>query len=246
MTPQEILRNCRHRPWPLPPGPWIMRQQWNRLLFAHWALPAEPLRALLPRELALDLFDGQCWLAVTPFYLSGLRLRGLPPPPFVFGELNVRTYVTLEGKPGVYFFSLDAGSVLAVFGARAAYALPYFYASMKIECEGDGVHYRCRRSHMGKVAEFEGRYRPLSPPRHAVAGTLEHFLTERYCLYAAEGGRLYRAQIHHAPWPLQDAEAEISRNTMASAAGIQLPHTPPLLHFAHRLDVLVWPPERLK
>ncbi len=246
MTDEEILGRHQHRPWPLPPGPWIMRQRWNRLLFAHWPLPPQSLRALVPSVLALDTFDGQCWVAVTPFYLSGLRPRGWSLPRLSFPELNVRTYVTLQGKPGVFFFSLDAGSVMAVFGARAVYALPYFYARMSMTCAGDAVDYRCRRSRLGTVAEFHGHYQPVSPPRTATPGSLEHFLTERYCLYAVEAGRLYRAEIHHEPWPLQQAEAEIARNTMAAAAGIELPDQPPLLHFARAIDVLVWPPRRLQ
>ncbi|MGZ4840026.1 MAG: YqjF family protein, partial [Terriglobales bacterium] len=163
-----------------------------------------------------------------------------------FPELIVRTYVTRNGKPGVYFFRLDDGSVMAVFGARTIYALPYFYARMKIEHDGDAVRYQCRRSHLKNVAEFQAHYRPVSPPRTSMPGTLEHFLTERYCLYAVEAGRVYRAQIHHLPWPLQAAEAEISRNTIAAAAGIRLPDSTPLLHFARALEVLVWAPERLK
>jgi uncharacterized protein len=223
-----------------------MRQQWNRLLFAHWPLPPQNIRPLVPKQLPLDTFGGRCWVAVTPFYLSGLRPRGVPFGGEAFPELNVRTYVTLNGKPGVYFFSLDAGSVLAVFGARTFYALPYFYARMRINRSGDSVHYRSRRAHMGKVAEFDGRYRPVSPARNADSGSLEHFLTERYCLYAFEAGRLYRADIHHVPWPLQDAQADISRNTMANAAGIQLPDEAPLLHYAEMIEVLIWPPARLQ
>ncbi|MGZ4812829.1 MAG: YqjF family protein [Terriglobales bacterium] len=246
MTAEEILLNHGHLPWPLPRRPWIMRQQWNRLLFAHWALPPEALRPLVPAELALDSFEGRCWVAVTPFHLSGLRPPGLSFGGLSFPELNVRTYVTRDGKPGVYFFSLDAGSVMAVFGARTIYGLPYFYARMKIEYDSDAVRYQCRRSHLGIGAEFQAHYRPVSPPRTSMPGTLEHFLTERYCLYAVEAGRVYRAQIHHLPWPLQAAEAEISRNTMAAAAGIRLPDSTPLLHFARALEVLVWAPERLK
>ncbi len=223
-----------------------MRQQWNRLLFAHWSVPPASLRLLVPKQLQLDTFQGRCWVAVTPFYLSGLRPPGVSFGGLAFPELNVRTYVTLDGKPGVYFFSLDAGSVLAVFGARTFYALPYFYARMRISSSGDSVHYHSRRSHMGRVAEFEGEYRPVSPTRTAVAGSLEHFLTERYCLYAFEADRLYRAEIHHLPWPLQDAHAEISLNTMSTAAGIQLPDEAPLLHYAEKIEVLIWTPERLK
>jgi uncharacterized protein len=225
-----------------------MEQHWYELLFAHWPVAPDALRPLVPPALPLDTYDGRCWVSVTPFRVSSLRPRGLPPPPLgsSFPELNVRTYVTLEDKPGVFFFSLDAGSVAAVFGARMMYALPYFYARMWVKPEADGVAYECRRSHMGVVAEFEGRYRPVSTPRPAQPGTLEHFLVERYCLYTARGPRVYRAQIHHLPWPLQDAEAEIGRNTMAAAARITLPEKPTLLQFARHLQVLVWWPERLK
>ncbi len=246
MRPEEILRNHQHRPWPIPSGPWIMRQRWEKLLFAHWALPPEELRARVPRDLPLDTYGGRCWVAVTPFYLSGLHARGAPLPRFSFPELNVRTYVTLAGKPGVYFFSLDAGSVTAVFGARSVYALPYFYARMRVQADGENIRYCCRRSHLGTVAEFEGSYWPVGAETYSVPGSLEHFLTERYCLYAVEAGRVYRAEIHHLPWPLQKAGAEVVRNTMAAAAGIELPLEPPLLHFASALDVLVWAPERLR
>jgi len=247
MSPEEILAVNEHRPWPLPRQPWIMRQQWNRLLFAHWAIDPAKLRPLVPAMLSLDIRDGRCWVAVTPFYLSGLQPRSLPAIPGMssFPELNVRTYVTLDGKPGVFFFSLDAGAVSAVMGARLFYALPYFYAHMRVRYAADAVHYKCNRRHMGKIAEFDGDYAPVGPASNPSPGSLEQFLTERYCLYAVEAGRLYRAEIHHVPWPLQIAKARIATNTMAQAAGIDLPNDPPLLHFARQLEVLVWTPERL-
>jgi uncharacterized protein YqjF (DUF2071 family) len=224
-----------------------MKQEWHKLLFAHWPLPPDLLRPLVPPMLPLDTYDGQCWVAVTPFVVRGLRARRWPPVPgtSVFPELNVRTYVTVNGKPGVFFFSLDAGVLSAVFGARLLYALPYYYARMAVDIQGEEVTYRCRRTHMGRVSEFEAQYRPVSPAQTAVPGSLEHFLTERYCLYAPEGQRLYCAEIHHLPWPLQAATAEITRNTMAEAAAIFLPAKPPLLHFARQLEVLVWSPQRL-
>ena len=225
-----------------------MRQEWDRLLFAHWAAAAEQLRPLVPAMLDLDMRDGRCWVAVTPFYVSGLRARALPAVPGTssFPELNVRTYVRFDGKPGVYFFSLDAGSISAVMGARMFYALPYFYAQMRVRYAADSVHYVCSRRHKGKTAEFEADYGPTGPSSTAAPGSLEQFLTERYCLYAVEAGRVYRAEIHHVPWPLQPAKATISTNTMAKAAGIELPPEPPLLHFARKLEVLVWAPERLR
>jgi uncharacterized protein len=247
MTAEEILAVNQHRPWPLPQRPWVMRQEWHRLLFAHWAVEPAKVRPLVPPMLELDTREGRCWVAVTPFYLAGLRVRGLPRVPGTssFPELNVRTYVRLNGKPGVYFFSLDAGAVLAVMGARLFYALPYFYAHMRVRYGAESVHYVSSRRHKGKIAEFEADYGPVGSPSTPAPGSLEQFLVERYCLYAVQGRRVYRAEIHHVPWPLQPAKALIATNTVAQAAGIELPSGPPLLHFASYLEVLVWTPERL-
>ena len=229
-----------HRPWPLPAGPWIMVQTWNDLLFAHWPVPVEILEPLVPSALPLDTFDGQCWVAVAPFHMTGIRFRGLPPIPGLssFPELNVRTYVTVGGKPGVYFFSLDAGSRAAVWSARLAYRLPYFCAHMKVGCANGWVTYNSCRN---RRAIFSAIYRPVGAIQLKEPGTLEHWLTERYCLYTVAEKAVYRAEIHHAQWPLQDAEAETTENTMASAAGIELPEVRPVLHFAKRLQVLIWP-----
>jgi uncharacterized protein len=217
-----------------------MQQTWNDLLFAHWAVPHEQLRRLVPAELPLDTYDGQCWVAVAPFHMSGIRGRFMPPIPgaSALPELNVRTYVTYGGKRGVYFFSLDAGSRLAVWGARTFYKLPYFFAEMHVREHEGWTEYNSSR--ISSPAEFRGRYRPVSPVRLRVPGSLEHWLTERYCLYTVSGGAVFRSEIHHAPWPLQDAEAEIQTNTMAAAAGIELSAIP-LLHFSKKLDVLIWP-----
>jgi hypothetical protein len=231
----------------MPSGPWIMKQKWHDLLFAHWALPADALRALVPRELELDLYDGSAWVAVAPFWMSGIRGRHLPPLPFFskFCELNVRTYVRYKGMPGVYFFSLDAGSLPAVLGARATYKLPYFHAAMLVRSAGEEFEYSCRRLQMPRPANFHGRYRPVSSPRVREKGTVENFLTERYCLYTVHRGSVLRAYIHHAPWQLQDAVAEFEINTMAQAAGIMLPESEPLLHFSREIEVLVWWPEKV-
>lgn len=238
------LKHVAHRPWPLPSGPWIMQQTWNDLLFAHWAVPQEQLRALVPRELPLDTFDGRCWVAVAPFHMSGVRGRFMPPIPgtSALPELNVRTYVTYGGKAGVYFFSLDAASRLAVWGARTFYKLPYFFATMHVRDHDGWTQYSSSRS--SSRAEFRGRYRPVSPVQLRKPGSLEHWLTERYCLYTVSEGSVYRSEIHHPQWPLQDSEAEIDTNTMPASAGISLPSAIPLLHFSKRLDVLIWPLKR--
>ena len=222
-----------------------MAQSWHDLLFAHWPIPLEAMRPLVPAQLPLDTFDGTCWIGIVPFHMSGVRSRGLPAFPRVshFAELNVRTYVTLNGKPGVYFFSLDAASSAAVWAARRFYHLPYFQAEMQAEVSRHVMSYQSSRFE-GK-ARFVARYGPVQPVRLREPGTLEHWLTERYCLYAVHENKVWRGDVHHAPWPLQDADAEISENTMAAAAGITLPPTAPLLHFASRLDVLIWPLQRL-
>ena len=239
-----LLTCVAHRPWPLPSGPWVMKQTWHDLLFAHWPLPQAVMRPLLPAQLALDTFDGQCWVGVIPFHMSGIRARGLPPLPGLsrFPELNVRTYVTHGGKPGVYFFSLDAGNLPAVWVARRFYHLPYFHAAMSSKELSGNIHYSSRR--LRGAAEFCGRYRPTAETRLREKGSVENWLTERYSLYTTHDGQVYRGEIHHQPWPLQDAEADFETNTVASAAGIPLPTTAPLLHFARRLEVLIWPLRR--
>lgn len=242
-----LLQHTAHRPWPLPRGPWIMAQTWHDLLFAHWPLPPQVLRPLVPEQLPLDTYDGQCLLAVAPFHMSNVRPRGVPPLPRFSSlpELNVRTYVNLEGKPGVYFFSLDAGMLSAVFAARSFYRLPYYYARMKVDVGADEVRYHSLRR-VPANAEFRGSYRATGPVQLRAPGSLEHWLTERYCLYTTTGRSVFRGEIHHLPWPLQDAEAEIEINSMAAAAGIKLPNVAPLLHFSRRLEVLVWPLRRVR
>lgn len=226
---------------------YAMFQRWENLLFAHWRVEPSAVASKIPAGLALDLWQGSAWIAVTPFEISRLRLRGLPPIPGTsrFPELNVRTYVTAGGKPGVWFFSLDAGSSMAVFFARRLYHLPYFSARMACVKRGNAISYRCARDDPSGRAEFLADYEPIGDPFQTEPGSLEEWLTARYCLYAEEGGTLYRAEIDHAPWALRRARAKIVRNTMAAASGIDLPREQPLLHYAAPLEVRVWWPERV-
>jgi uncharacterized protein len=247
----EILKHTAHRPWPLPSGPWIMKQKWHDLLFAHWPVAAHALRALIPPRLEIDTFGGQAWLGVVPFRMSGVRARGTMAVPGLsrFPELNVRTYVTRSGKPGVWFFSLDAANRVAVWAARAAFHLPYFWAAMKCEENSGWIEYESRRARReGSAAVLTGRYRPIGETFAARPGSIEHFLTERYCLYTADRKtRIIRCEIHHRPWALQLAEASFRVNTTAAAAGIEIPAAPAQwLHFSRRQDVLVWAPESVK
>ena len=229
-----------HRPWPLPDESWVMAQTWDDLLFAHWRVPAEEIARLVPQGLEVDQHDGSGWIGVTPFLLTGFRLRGTVPLPGLstFPELNVRTYVTVDGKPGIWFFSLDAASRLAVEGARRTYKLPYFHARMSAERRGERVVYSSERAD-ASGRRFDATYRPAGEVFNAQPGSLEWFLAERYCLYAVDRGRLHRAEVHHPPWPLQEAEIELRANTMPPP---QLsPEGPPLCHFSRRQDVLIWP-----
>ena len=207
------------------------------------------LRSHIPPQLELETFNRQAWIGVVPFSMTGVRLRWIPALPWLsaFPELNVRTYVIAEQKPGVWFFSLDAANPLAVAMARTWFHLPYFRARMECEEKDGWVRYRSARTHRGvPAAVFQGRYRPAGEIFQARGGTLEYFLTERYCWYAAGSReRIYRGEIHHPPWALQIAEAEFSRNSMGDAAGVSLPTQRPLLHFGRRQDMVAWKPQRI-
>lgn len=232
-----------HRPWPRPAGPWVMRQVWSDVLFAHWRVEPAGLRALLPAGLELDLHEGAAWLAITPLHLSGVRARWTPllPGTSRFLELNVRTYVTAGDKPGVWFFSLDASSALAVEGARGLYQLPYFRARMSSRREGDEIVFTSERDDpRAAPASVHARYAPEGEAAPATAGSLKRFLVERYCLYAAGGrGRLFRSEIDHAPWLLHPARAEIACEGLLPA-GTRLVDERPLFHVSRRLEVRVW------
>lgn len=233
-----------HRPWPLPGGRWTWRQSWRDLLFAHWPVPVAAVRPLVPDGLNVQEFDGTSWIAVVPFRMAGVMRRPMPDLPWVsaFPELNVRVYVEAGGKPGVFFLSLDATNPLVVAVARALFHVPYYWARMAIGRDGEWYNYRSlRRGERGRETVFQGRYRPTSEVYTAAPGTLEYFLTERYCLYAqAPDGALSRTEVHHRQWPLQRAEAEITANTMTAAGGLTVSAPPALLHFAKRIDVVVW------
>jgi uncharacterized protein YqjF (DUF2071 family) len=243
-----IVNQVAHRPWPMPARLWMMRQSWHDLLFAHWPLDPAALVRSVPPQFQLDLFGEQAWLGVVPFCMTDVAPRGVPSLPWLsrFAELNVRTYVRVADKPGVFFFSLDAGNALAACAARLLFHLPYFAADMGVERSSGQIRYRSRRRNAGSSAVFVATYGPAGAPFNALAGSLEYFLTERYCLYALDrGGRPYRLDIHHPPWSLQPAVAEISENTMAQASSITLPGIGPLLHFAARQDMVAWSPTAL-
>lgn len=246
----EVARATAHRPWPAPDRSWVMTMSWLDLLFAHWRVPAEVIASRLPPGLEVDTFEGEAWVAVVPFWMDNVTGRWLPNVPGLsrFPELNVRTYVTAIGeKPGVWFFSLDADQRLAVWGARTFFDLPYVKADMNCRKDDEGwVHYDSRRTDTRMAAgEFRGRYRGVGEVYRSEPGSLEAWLTERYCLYAAdENGRVGRGEIQHVAWPLRRAEAEIEVNTVADAHGLVF-EGEPLLHYVEGIHVVGWTLEQL-
>jgi len=258
----DLLGHFAHRPFPPPQRPYVGVMTWHDLLFAHWPVDPDDVQRAMPPALRpyLDLHDARAWVGVVPFWMSNVRARCLPPLPGLstMPEINVRTYLTIDGQPGVFFFSLDTTHLVAVIGARAMYSLPYFHARMAVWSDrhvgvrmpnppgpSNEVRYVCERLEPPLPAQFRAHYRPTGSVYNAPPGSIEHFLAERYCLYTAPGGEIQRTHIHHLPWPLQPAAAEIEVNTMAPSDGLVLPHDTPLLHFAKRLDVLVWWPEKV-
>jgi uncharacterized protein YqjF (DUF2071 family) len=232
-----------------------MTQRWNDLLFAHWPIAPSLLAARLPEGLMIDTFQGSGWLGVAPFWMDRVKLRGFPSIPGTngFPDLSLRTYVRDQrtGTPGVYFFSLDAGSLLAVLAARTMYHLPYHWSEMRHEQRSEReFSFYSRRRFSSYPVEFRARYRGLGPTRKLAegqAGTLEYFLMERYCLFSLNReGLAIRANIHTVPWPLEEAEAEIERNDLPAVIGIRLPNHDPVLHYSRRLAVYIWPAELLR
>lgn len=242
-----FLEQINHRPWPLPGGTWVMRMAWEHLGFLHWRVPERLIAARLPAGLEVDRFDGSAWLGIVPFVMNGVRLRGCPGIPTTgsFLELNLRTYVKRDGRPGVWFFSLDAASWLCVRAARIGFHLPYFDADMDVSV-GDDVAYRSRRVHAGAPpGRFRAVYRSTGDKFLSRPGTLEHWLAERYCLYSADArGNLFRGEIHHAPWPLQPASVEVRESSLETLIGADLAGPPESALFARRLDVVAWALQR--
>ena len=239
------LRHVAHRPWPLPARAWRWRQSWLDLAFLHYRADADALAAMLPAGLRLQRFDGSAWVGLVPFRMAGVMRRPLPHVPLfsTFPELNLRTYVESGGKPGVWFFSLDAASWPVVFGGRRFYGVPYHWACMRQRIEEGWHHFSSIRRDGG--ARFEGRYRPVGEVFHPGPGTFEHWLTERYCLYSSVDGRaIERVEVHHAPWPLQRAEAEIRESDVLSAAGIVPLDREPVAHFSSGVHVVSFAKER--
>lgn len=224
-----------------------MRQWWGKLLFMHWPLAPSLLRPLIPPSLSIDTFEGQAWVGVVPFAMWGVRPYFTPVVPGLnsFLELNVRTYVHYDGVPGVWFFSLDINSTLATWGAREFFFLPYHNARMSLRQDGRAIRYGSERAQPDAPAAFDAAWTFGEPLAQSEPDSLAFFLTERYCLYAANRERLYRCRIFHDPWPLRAAEVSAFDSTMLEALGVKTPAGDPLLHYAEALKVDIWPLRRI-
>ena len=242
------LQQTRHRPWPLPRAPWVMRMTWQDLAFLHWRVDADVIQRRLPPGLHVDLHRGEAWLGIVPFTMRSVRPRFTVDVPGLshFPELNVRTYVTDGEKPGVWFFSLDAHNRVAVRLARTTFHLPYFDAQMRCERHGEIVDYESTRTHRAEpAARLRARYGPLDAPRDDDAD-LVRWLTERYCLYAATPEqRVLRGEVHHMPWVVRPGWCTIDEESLCTGDGLPAVEGEPLVHVAESIDVVAWAPRRI-
>lgn len=244
---RDIYKKIDHRPWPLSGNKWIMRQVWRDVLFLHWPVQPELLRPHIPPALEIDTFEGYAWLGIVAFTMKGIYFRGLPfsvvPP---FSEVNVRTYVTYKGKTGVFFMSLDVDDWASLNIAKRWYRLPYHPANATVRVDGGTIHYTSVRK-SGKPLVFKGRCTPSNGAYFPVSGTLDHWLTEKYCFYTTRNKQdIYYGEIHHLPWPLKKADIQIDQHTLFSPLNIDLSKAAPIAHFSEGVDSLMWNGKRLK
>jgi uncharacterized protein YqjF (DUF2071 family) len=240
----------RITPTRLPSGRLVMYHRWADLLFLHWPVPVDVLRPLFPAGLEIDTFEGIAYIGLVPFTMTGLRPWWSPPVPGLssFHEVNVRTYVHNKGRdPGVWFFSLDAAQSIAVQIARTFWNLPYYRARMTLEHEPDGsIVYHSERLWPGPLPGVcKAKYRPEGPPTAARPGTLEHFLIERYVLYANSPSGLRLGRVHHSPYPIQSARLDRLEEDLIAANGIERPNSEPIIHYASEVQVRVFGLERV-
>ncbi|KUP04032.1 hypothetical protein Q75_17110 [Bacillus coahuilensis p1.1.43] len=226
--------------------PWIMKQTWSSLLFAHYRVDSEHLQSLLPSCLEVDLFDASAWVSVVPFEMNNVQIRGTGG---IFAqsflELNVRTYVKFGKKPGVYFFSLDANHPRAVTFANVTYGLPYLHADMSIEKSHTILFNSIRTDKRERVGRFEADYTPVGEPFKSKRGFLPYWLTERYSLFVVKGKSIFEGKVDHPPWRLQQAEVTFYHHTVAESIGVRLPESPEHVHYSDTLDVRIFPLNRV-
>ncbi len=225
-----------------------MHQTWEKLLFLHWPVSPSTLRPFIPKPLEIDTYGGEAWIGITPFTVSNLKLTGLPliPGTHSFHELNVRTYVFLDGIPGVWFFTLEASKLIPTLAARTFFALNYRKANIRFRRGSDILSFKSERVDNETVdANFEAKWRPRGKLPSPAVDSLEFFLVERYCLFAAEENRIFSSQIYHSPWALRSAELLTFETTLFESLGLSAPSMLPLTHYADKQEVDIWAPQRI-
>jgi hypothetical protein len=260
VTADSLLYSVEHRPWLPPDAQWLISQSWNDVLFVHFAMAPSALRPLVPETLTLELYDGAAWLTIAPFCTSHLRPSGIPPLPMLsfFPQVNMRTCVRRDDKPGIFNFSADAANLSAVWFARVFFRMQYWHSTIQVsgatvrarKSGENTIHFRSRRLHgpaaRNGPATFDVAYSPEGATEPARPGSLDEFLTERYCVYSHNRGKLYRTELHHQPWQLQHTGVEIQTNTLAEPLGLSLPLQPDLCHFSRCNKLLTWAAERVQ
>ncbi len=234
----EILSDTSHRPYPYPNGPWRFYQEWNRALFMHWEVPAETLREMVPQKLSLDTFNGKAYVSVVPFTMEKIRPRFLPSVGFIsnFHEINVRTYVEADSKKGVYFLSMEAQKWLSAVVSKKISGLPY----EKSYINRTQNEYRSANKKNAFTLDVEFSIGAAIPQKTA----LENWLTERYCLYLDKNSELYRFDVHHRAWELQNLE--IKRLSIDYQIGpLVLSTAPNLANYSDGVKVLAWGKKKL-
>jgi uncharacterized protein len=265
VTAGSLLYSVEHRPWLPPDAPWLLSQSWNDVLFAHFAVDPPALRRLVPDALTLEIYDGAAWLTISPFCTSHVRPSGVPALPMLsfFPQVMVRTCVSMEDKPGddkpgLFYFSVDAANLSAVWFARVFFRMPYWHSAIQVSgatiqarnSAENTIRFRSRRLHgpaaLHGPAGFDVAYSPEGEAERARRGSLDEFLTERYCAYSWNRRKLYRTEVHHQPWPLQRIGVEIRANSLADPLGLALPVKPDLCHFSRCNKLLTWAPESIR
>ena len=239
------LTEIDHRPWPLPSGEWKWRQSWLDLAFLHYPVATKEIESRIPKGVSIDTYENAAWIGLVPFRMSGVMRRPLPDIPLFssFPELNLRTYVIAEGKPGVWFFSLDAASYPIVLGGKALYDLPYHYANSSLNQKEDWFEFLSIRKK--ERTKFHAKYRPIGEEFLAKNGTFEHWATERYCLYSLSGHlSISRVEVHHKQWPLQKSEVDIVENEIIDSAGISVIDNKPRCHYSRGVHVISYGKQR--
>ncbi len=236
---EDILQSTAHRPWPIPSAKWQYYQEWNRVLFLHWEIPFDLLRNVVPKQLPLDSFDGKYYISLVAFTMEHIRPRYLPAVAFVsdFHEINIRTYIKIDNKEGVYFLSIEAGKALSAFVARKLSGLPYRKTDMT---RNHGIY--TSTNHAQKF-HFHTDYDTGALLTSKTS--LDKWLTERYCLYLEEDNHIYRYDIHHKEWEIKSASVR-QLTTQYTIDHIHLTNLPPnMIHYSDGVKVVAWNRMRL-